>query len=188
MFTLSSDPDDFRAHGEHYVGTMSPNFVGTVFSVNDFGLALPRAAHKQLPDLGRRQAGVVQYEVNILGRVPNAMAVLLQSRDLDVDAKLEDVASRPVPEGEASQVHRCTTKKPKWNDALDAWTMDFRGRVKVASKKNFQIACDDFPDQVLLLFGKYKKDLFSLDFRAPFCMATALGVALTTFADKLIVT
>ena len=32
------------------------------------------------------------------------------------------------------------TKKPKWNAELDAWVMDFKGRVKIASKKNFQQA------------------------------------------------
>ena len=31
------------------------------------------------------------------------------------------------------------TKPPRWNAELDAWTMDFKGRVKLASKKNFQL-------------------------------------------------
>lgn len=32
---------------------------------------------------------------------------------------------------------------PVWSKELDAWTMDFRGRVKMASKKNFQLECPD---------------------------------------------
>ena len=35
------------------------------------------------------------------------------------------------------------TKKPRWNADLDAWTMDFKGRVKLASKKNFQLIVED---------------------------------------------
>ena len=68
--------------------------------------------------------------------------------------------------------------------------MDFRGRCKVASKKNFLIVSDDImkSEQVMLLFGKVKKDLFSLDFRAPFSVAAALGSVLPSFAKKLAVT
>lgn len=30
--------------------------------------------------------------------------------------------------------------KPSWNEQLNAWTLNFNGRVKIASKKNFLIA------------------------------------------------
>ena len=41
--------------------------------------------------------------------------------------------------------------------------------------------------RVRLLFGKVSKNRFSLDFAPPFAPASALFVALTTFASKLVV-
>ena len=54
-----------------------------------------------------------------------------------------------------------------WSDDLEAWTMDFHGRVKLASKKNFLLVSENAPKDVLMLFGKVAKTHFSLDYRAP---------------------
>ena len=78
------------------------------------------------------------------------------------------------------------TRQPKWSDKAGMWTMDFQGRVKRASKKNFQLHFLH-DDEIRLLFGKVSKNRFSLDFAPPFAPASALFVALTTFADKLVV-
>lgn len=34
------------------------------------------------------------------------------------------------------------TKKPTWNETLGAWTLNFQGRVKMASKKNFMLVVE----------------------------------------------
>ena len=85
------------------------------------------------------------------------------------------------------------TKKPVWNDELRAWTLNFNGRAKRPSKKNFllvlaeqQSATQDV--RVYLRFGKMAKGKFSLDFRDPFSPIAALAVAVTTFAKKRMVT
>ena len=46
-----------------------------------------------------------------------------------------------------------------------------------------------FPqDEALMLFGKVSKNRFSLDYCAPLTLVQALSVALSAFADKLVVT
>ena len=89
------------------------------------------------------------------------------------------------------------TKKPTWNEELCAWTLNFNGRVKQASKKNFLIVAengndsmeDEFGDQkIFLRFGKMSKQRFTLDFRYPLAPMVALAVCCTTFAKKLAVT
>ena len=83
--------------------------------------------------------------------------------------------------------------------------MDFRGRVTRAStskkfffdaRHNPDAAYHDEPGKaavvgpdapVLLAFGKVAKDRFSLDFGSPFTPASAIFVALSTFANKLAV-
>jgi len=88
------------------------------------------------------------------------------------------------------------TKKPVWNEQLSAWTLNFNGRVKIPSKKNFLIHAEidnhmmehEFGEDVYLRFGKMSKTRFSLDFRSPISPIVALGIATSAFADKIMVT
>ena len=186
-FVLSSKRDgDFVAYGTNCVGGVIPNMLGTTFTVVDSGMAFnSKIDVNMLPSKGyaRREICAVQYDMNIMGRVPNSMQIY-------VPRKSERVYSMEKHRKTRNGVYACRTRKPKWSDRNQSWTMDFRGRCKVASKKNFLIVCDDIKDsdQVLLLFGKMKKDMFSLDFRAPFSVAAALGSVLPSFAKKLAVT
>ena len=171
-----------------------------------------------LPSARGEEHGIISYTTNILGRVPNAMQVVVPSRTADCAAETP-VTEIPaeVRTRQSSRATRPTlqqwndksdygpdtclllrTREPKWNEQLEAWTMDFKGRVKKASKKNFQListtdvegdddaASDE--DRVLMLFGKVSRDRFSLDFAPPLSVVQALAIALTTFTDKLAVT
>lgn len=89
------------------------------------------------------------------------------------------------------------TKKPAWNDDLCAWTLNFQGRVKVASKKNFllvaeqgnqQMEAEFSEDNVYLRFGKVSKTRFALDFQAPISPMLALAIACSSFSHKIAVT
>ena len=88
------------------------------------------------------------------------------------------------------------TKQPVWNEELQAWTLNFDGRVKMASKKNFLLEVEDKfhlvnefgEDTEQLRFGKVRKNVYSLDFKYPFSPIAALGVCISTFAKKMVVT
>lgn len=41
---------------------------------------------------------------------------------------------------EGSDVITFETLSPSWNEVLSAWTLNFNGRVKIPSKKNFLVA------------------------------------------------
>lgn len=75
---------------------------------------------------------------------------------------------------------KLVTRSPKWNDKLKSLTLDYRGRCSRASAKNFQVVCEDAPDDVLLQFGKMGEDLFCLDVAHPFGTAQAFALALTS--------
>lgn len=55
-------------------------------------------------------------------------------------------------EQEGSDIITFETLCPSWNEVLHAWTLNFNGRVKIPSKKNFLVA----PEKVLL----YSKNTF----------------------------
>ncbi|ETL48740.1 hypothetical protein F441_01760 [Phytophthora nicotianae CJ01A1] len=86
------------------------------------------------------------------------------------------------------------TKQPSWNEELGAWTLNFQGRVKVASKKNFLLVGHetnehgDEEESTALRFGKVSKTRFSLDYAAPLAPIQALAVACSAFANKRAVT
>jgi hypothetical protein len=63
----------------------------------------------------------------------------------------------------------------------------FRGRVKLASVKNFQLVrAGDPTERVVLQFGKAEQDAFILDFNPMVLTASqAFGIVLSTFDSKL---
>ncbi|KAJ0395590.1 hypothetical protein P43SY_009251 [Pythium insidiosum] len=89
------------------------------------------------------------------------------------------------------------TKKPSWNEELGAWTLNFQGRVKMASKKNFLVVPEVGNDameaefgegKTYLRFGKVTKARFALDYQAPMSPIIALAIACSSFAHKIAVT
>ncbi|KAL2324631.1 hypothetical protein Fmac_023689 [Flemingia macrophylla] len=95
-------------------------------------------------------------------------------------------------------------KSPRWHEQLQCWCLNFRGRVTVASVKNFQLIAATPPtvvatnaptssqpthssdhDKIILQFGKVGKDMFTMDYRYPLSAFQAFSICLTSFDTKL---
>jgi len=93
-------------------------------------------------------------------------------------------------------------KAPRWHEQLQCWCLNFRGRVTIASVKNFQlIASSSQPpaagaptpsqpapsdqDKVILQFGKVAKDMFTMDYCYPLSAFQAFAICLSSFDTKL---
>jgi tubby and related proteins len=96
-------------------------------------------------------------------------------------------------------------KVPRWHEQLQCWCLNFRGRVTVASVKNFQLIASTVPsqpappepqasgssssssshDSVILQFGKVAKDMFTMDYRYPLSAFQAFAICLSSFDAKL---
>jgi tubby-related protein 1 len=202
-FAFSLDPDDFCPESPSYVGRMDCSFTGTTFTLYDYGvdaeLLTPHMCGSlEAGGIGIVEHAVVIYDTNVLGRIPNAMTVHIPHIAGSAHRLSEDAPYHKAEAAEAGALAavaassndftRLKTRKPIWSDDLEAWTMDFHGRVKLASKKNFLLVSENAPKDVLMLFGKVSKTHFSLDYRAPLTVMQAFCVALTSFADKLMVT
>ncbi|EFN55415.1 hypothetical protein CHLNCDRAFT_58003 [Chlorella variabilis] len=94
---------------------------------------------------------------------------------------------KTVPADEGLQPVVLQNKAPHWNEGLRCWCLNFRGRVKLASVKNFQLVRGDDPgERVVMQFGKAEQDAFILDFNPTVLTAVeAFGVVLSTFDSKL---
>ena len=42
-------------------------------------------------------------------------------------------------------------KPPHWNESLRCWCLNFRGRVKLASVKNFQLIASTDPSKTIVM-------------------------------------
>ncbi|KAG1363206.1 Tubby-like F-box protein [Cocos nucifera] len=91
-------------------------------------------------------------------------------------------------------------KAPRWHEQLQCWCLNFRGRVTIASVKNFQLIAATQPaagaptpsqpmpsehDKVILQFGKVAKDMFTMDYRYPLSAFQAFAICLSSFDTKL---
>ncbi|XP_064948029.1 tubby-like F-box protein 6 isoform X2 [Musa acuminata AAA Group] len=83
-------------------------------------------------------------------------------------------------------------KAPRWHEQLQCWCLNFRGRVTVASVKNFQLVASEEngssnqeEEKVILQFGKVGKDLFTMDYCYPISAFQAFAICLSSFDTKI---
>ncbi|MQM19245.1 hypothetical protein Taro_052246 [Colocasia esculenta] len=80
-------------------------------------------------------------------------------------------------------------KAPRWHEQLQCWCLNFRGRVTVASVKNFQLVASaengQEHEKILLQFGKVGKDLFTMDYQYPLSAFQAFAICLSSFDTKI---
>lgn len=76
-------------------------------------------------------------------------------------------------------------KQPIYNPDTNSYSLNFSGRVTVASVKNFQIVHPLEPTFITLTFGKEANDSYILDFTHPWNPLQAFCVGLTALDHKL---
>lgn len=191
-FTFASSyPSSFARTDPDFLGYIECNFLGTTFIIYDHGIKAQDPAALAFPELVQGEHGAIIYQPNVLGRVPNSMTVLAPDRRRDLPPGPSLV--KRYESSSLDGIFQLHTVKPIWNESTQTWKMDFGGRVETASKKNFKLQRVNGPNiqdpskDWLMLFGKVSKHRFSLDFKYPLTVVQAMSIAMTTFADKLLV-
>ncbi|KAK8548706.1 hypothetical protein V6N13_054515 [Hibiscus sabdariffa] len=87
--------------------------------------------------------------------------------------------------GEKNDALVLINKAPRWHEHLRCWCLNFRGRVTVASVKNFQLVASPGNGKVILQFGKVGKDLFTMDYQYPISAFQAFAICLSSFDTKI---
>eukprot|EP00752_Nemacystus_decipiens_P018668 g16737.t1 len=76
-------------------------------------------------------------------------------------------------------------RNPRWNAKVQAFVLNFHGRVTQASVKNFQLVVQgDATEQITLQFGRTHTNEFTMDFCHPLSPLQALAITLTSFDCK----
>ncbi|XP_022133112.1 tubby-like F-box protein 5 isoform X2 [Momordica charantia] len=114
-----------------------------------------------------------------------------KGKEPDTDFSSTSISGAPVQELGESLVLK--NKAPRWHEQLQCWCLNFRGRVTVASVKNFQLVADVDPalnmsveeqEKIILQFGKIGKDIFTMDYRYPLSTFQAFVICLSSFDTK----
>ena len=80
-------------------------------------------------------------------------------------------------------------RPPVWLDDLSAYSLDFKGRVTLASNKNFQLVTEFEPEITRMQFGKVFEDddltLYTMDIQFPLSPLQAFAIAISSSERKL---
>jgi len=167
-FLLSADVNDFNKYSVNYIGEIEANFWGTYFNIYNNGYE--ESIYKYLPKniFNKKESlGCIQYETNIMGEQPRYFSI-------------------DINNGNNEKIHLVNVK-PRWSNTQRCYVLNFYGRVKKASAKNFQVINEEEPDEILLQNGKISKNEFNIDFREPFCTVFAFAVSLAGIGKKRVV-
>ena len=83
-------------------------------------------------------------------------------------------------------------RQPRWSDSRDnsrdrvelgAFVLDFQGRVKVPSIKNF-VLTDEQDREISMIFGKVDENLFTMSATWPLSLMQAFGLSVSSIANK----
>ncbi|MFS7967866.1 putative transcription factor TUBBY family [Helianthus anomalus] len=202
-------------------GSGSYNIAHITYELNVLGTRGPRRMHCIMHS-------IPASSLEPGGSVPGQPELLLPSHSLEdsfrsisfsksMDRSTEFSSSRfseimgaaitsDVAESEKSKLPLILKNKaPRWHEQLQCWCLNFKGRVTIASVKNFQLIAAQQPpvapppppaagtsqpaqsehDKVILQFGKVGKDMFTMDYRYPLSAFQAFAICLSSFDTKL---
>ncbi|KAK4477726.1 hypothetical protein RD792_016984 [Penstemon davidsonii] len=201
-----------------FIFCLRSNFLGTKFTIYD-SQPPNNAAVQHISRQSRRfnakqvsprlpaynyNIATVSYELNVLRtRGPRRVHTVMHSIPI---SSIQEGGTAPTP----TSFPQCSTtdnkssssyspalvlknKAPRWHEQLQCWCLNFKGRVTVASVKNFQLVAAVDPsvnvpageqEKVILQFGKIGKDIFTMDYRYPISAFQAFSICLSSFDTK----
>lgn len=166
------------------------NFLGTEFLLYDNG---NNPTKTDAEGAVRCEIGCIHFEKNFQGKCPRKMRIAVPSRDPSGLMALWQPTKAEPNHSLSSQVLNSTptssavimvNKEPIWDDARACYTINFNGRVSVASVKNFQLMIEGGDESIVMQFGKTGKSTFSLDVRWPLSPVQAFSIVMSAFDNK----
>ncbi|KAF8035737.1 hypothetical protein BT93_C1689 [Corymbia citriodora subsp. variegata] len=124
---------------------------------------------------------------------PSSPSPASKGKDKITEFSSTSLLDIPVPVPGSGEPLVLKNKAPRWHEQLQCWCLNFRGRVTVASVKNFQLVAAVDPshkisaaeqEKVILQFGKIGKDIFTMDYRYPLSALQAFAICLSSFDTK----
>jgi len=188
-YLISLDEGDLHKKSPNFLGKLRANFLGTTFTAYDNGV---NPSRKKSDKPFRHELACVVYEANVLGsKGPRKMHCVIPA----LTELGNPIGIQPAKENETiyakykaqdlNDLVVLHNKSPQWNEESQSYVLNFKGRVTIASVKNFQLVHPDNPDYVVLQFGKCGADIFTMDYQYPLCAFQAFSICLSSFDNKI---
>ena len=175
---------------DNYIGKLRSNFFGTEFTLFDSGVNPSKENTKN--DKIRNCLALIKYEANILGfGGPRKMRAVLSGISMKDEVNMiKDVSGENIlielSKNHDSRLIYFKNKQPVWNEKLNSYGLDFNGRVKQGSVKNFQLCDEKEENFVYIQFGRLDESSFSMDFKYPLTPIQAFGISLSSIDKKIV--
>ena len=197
QFVISLDPEETKRNSDAYFAKLKGDMMGTQYlltQTNEGGsralgsTASKKQALKELLLVSFKSSSALKSNAG----GPRSMRVAFTdpSRQ-DLPSSFTDLVSRYyATKNKTGRVDPPVVvfrnRQPVWDNRLGAYTLDFKGRVKKASVKNFQLetAEGESTGSINLQFGKNGDNEFALDFKYPFSTIQAFAVALSSIDGR----
>lgn len=217
-YNSSHLPPPGRSSRRFYPKKVSPkvpsgsfNIAQVTYELNVLGTRGPRRMNctmHSIPISSLEPGGTVPGQPELLSRsLEDSFRSMSFSKSIDnstefSSSRFSDIMG-PREEDDESKERPLVlrNKPPRWHEQLQCWCLNFRGRVTVASVKNFQLIAATQPaagaptpsqqppqsdhDKIILQFGKVGKDMFTMDYRYPLSAFQAFAICLSSFDTKL---
>ncbi|XP_038709329.1 tubby-like F-box protein 8 isoform X2 [Tripterygium wilfordii] len=216
-YTAANVPPPGRSSRRFYSKKVSPkvptgsyNIAQISYELNVLGTRGPRRMHclmHSIPMSAFDVGGSVPGQPELLPRsLEDSFGSISFTKSLDQSvefssARFSDIVG-PRNDDEEGKTRPLVLKNkpPRWHEQLQCWCLNFRGRVTVASVKNFQLIAatqpaagaptpsqpaPSDPEKIILQFGKVGKDMFTMDYRYPLSAFQAFAICLSSFDTKL---
>ncbi|KAB1220846.1 Tubby-like F-box protein 8 [Morella rubra] len=202
------------------VPTGSYNIAQVIYELNVLGTRGPRRMQctmHSIPTSALELGGTVPGQPELLPRtLEDSFRSISFSKSIDNSTEFSSsrfsdiIGSRDEEDEGKVRPLVLRNKAPRWHEQLQCWCLNFRGRVTVASVKNFQLIAATQPaagaptpsqpaagappasqptqpdhDKIILQFGKVGKDMFTMDYRYPLSAFQAFAICLSSFDTKL---
>ncbi|GBG27086.1 Tubby protein-like [Hondaea fermentalgiana] len=205
--TLDRSGRDYDAKGPNYIAHVHSNLVGLEHTV-------VQASPGHDKRIGSQELACIVYGQNRIGAAmgPRKMRICIPATEEHEGEEEPDTTAEYRPQRKkdflASVVQSSTNeelvsnelvrygenREPSWLESIQAYSLDFYGRVTLPSNKNFQLCLHDDPnenDTCVLQFGKIVSHesndvaVYTLDFQYPISPIQAFGMAISAADRKL---
>lgn len=194
-----------RSNRRFHSKQVSPKLPACNYSISTISYELnvlrtrgPRRMHcimESIPVSSIEEGGTAPTPASFPQSLDEQLSLSPASRGKEpaIESGCPSSAETPVVASYLSQPLVLKNKAPRWHEQLQCWCLNFKGRVTVASVKNFQLVAEIGPslnvpaeeqERVILQFGKVGKDIFTMDYRYPLSAFQAFAICLSSFDTK----
>lgn len=193
-YHITMDRLNIDSNSKCFLGKVRSNFAGTEYVVYDDGVS-PRKAGTSHRN-ARMEIGGIIYDTKIVPTHPRGMVVTLPSAPVAAhSAGVIGIMNR-YRNNDFDGTFLLKQKQPQWSPKTQSYNLNFYGRVKKPSVKNFILEYEgdngvdkrqtDARQRTALLFGKLSDDgTFIMDVQWPLSPMQAFAICLSSFDPKL---